>query len=129
MTREEERAVEQDCARLIALYANLNDAGAWKEVADLFTTDGRLARPTAPDDWIVGREAILGSFLSRPARTTRHLCTNIVITLVGDDEALGESAMTMFLANDTIKIGSFYDRFVRTQAGWRFAERRGTLTF
>lgn len=129
MTRDEERAIEHDCARLIALYANLNDAGAWKNVAELFTVRARLARPTAPDDWIEGRAAILAAFLARPARTTRHLCTNIVITVLGEDDARGESAMAVFLANDTVKVGSFHDHIVRTQAGWRFAERRGALAF
>ncbi len=26
-------------------------------------------------------------------------------------------------------VASFHDRFVRTSDGWRFAERRGSLTF
>ena len=33
MTDEERRAAEHDCARLIALYANLNDEARWDEVA------------------------------------------------------------------------------------------------
>lgn len=129
MTRDEERAVEHDCAQLIARYANLNDAGAWHEVAALFVPDGRLARPTAPDDVIVGRDAILAAFLARPARRTRHLCTNVAIRALSEDEAEGECAIALFLADDTVRVGSFHDRFRRTPEGWRFAERRGTLTF
>ena len=34
---------------LIALYANLNDAARWDEVAALYTEDGSMTRPTAPD--------------------------------------------------------------------------------
>ena len=38
--------------------------------------------------------------------------------------------MLLFTAADTPPlIGGFEDRFVRTEDGWRFAERRGTLTF
>ncbi len=129
MTREEERAIEHECARLVAHYVNLNDAGEWERASALFAGDGRLARPTAPDEWIEGREAILEGFLSRPARTTRHLCANVVITVVNADEARGESAMALFLANDLVKVGAYEDRFVRTPDGWRFAERRGRLTF
>lgn len=129
MNRDEERAIEHDCAQLVAHYANLNDAAAWEEVAALFVDDGRLARPTAPDDVIVGRDAILAAFLARPARRTRHLCTNVVIRALNADEAEGESAIALFLADDVVRVGSFHDRFRRTQAGWRFAERRGTLTF
>lgn len=125
----ERRAIEQDCARLVARYANLNDAGQWEALADLYAPDGRMARPTAPNDWIEGRAAILAAFLSRPARTTRHVCSNVVIDVTGPDHAVAESAMLLFTGDGPPKVGSFHDRFVRTAAGWRFAERRGTLTF
>ena len=49
MTADERRAIEQDCARLIALYANLNDEARWDEVAALYADDGVMVRPTAPD--------------------------------------------------------------------------------
>lgn len=129
MTRDEERAIEHDCAQLVAHYANLNDASAWSDLADLFVADGRLARPIAPDDVIAGRDAILAAFQSRPARRTRHLCTNVAITATSDDTAEGECAIALFLADDVVRVGTFKDRFIRTDGGWRFAERRGTLTF
>lgn len=129
MTADERRAIEQDCARLVALYANLNDAGRWDDVAALYASDGRMARPTAPDDWIVGRDAILTAFLSRPARTTRHVCSNVVIDVVNAREATGESAMLLFTGEGAPKVGSFHDRFVAVEGEWRFAERRGSLTF
>ena len=125
----ERRAIEQDCARLIARYANLNDAGDWEAVAALYAPDGRMSRPTAPDDWIEGRDAILAAFQSRPPRTTRHICSNVVIEVLGPDRAEGESAMLLFTGEGTPKVGSFYDRFVRIDDIWRFAERRGTLSF
>jgi hypothetical protein len=129
VTREDERAIEHECARLVAHYANLNDAVAWEELADLFTPDGRLARPTAPDDIISGRDAILAAFTARPPRRTRHVCTNVVIRVINEREASGECAIALFLADDKVKVGSFNDRFRLTEQGWRFAERRGTLTF
>ncbi len=129
MTADERRAIEQDCARLVALYANLNDAARWEDVAALYAEDGRMARPTAPDDWIVGRDAILTAFRSRPARTTRHVCSNVVIDVLDESHASGESAMLLFTGEGAPKVGSFHDRFVRVQGEWRFAERRGSLTF
>lgn len=129
MNDAEPRAIEQDCARLIALYANLNDAADWEAVAALYAPDGRMSRPTAPDDWIEGQAAILTAFQARPPRTTRHICSNVVIEVLGPDQAEGESAMLLFTGDGPPKIGSFHDRFVRTGGGWRFAERRGTLTF
>ncbi len=123
------RAIEHDCARLIARYANRNDAADWDAVAALYAPHGRMARPTAPDDWISGREAILAAFRSRPARKTRHVCSNVEITVVDADTALGESAMLLFTGEGAPKVGSFLDRFVCTEEGWRFSERRGLLTF
>lgn len=129
MTPEAIRAIEADCAKLVARYANLNDAARWAELANLYAEDGRMSRPTAPDDWITGRATILAAFLARPARTTRHICSNVVIDVIDTDHAIGESAMLLFTGDGAPKVGSFHDRFVRTDAGWRFAERRGSLTF
>lgn len=129
MTPDTRRAIEADCARLVALYANLNDAARWAELAALYAPDGRMARPTAPDDWIIGRDAILAAFTARPPRTTRHVCSNIVIDVADADHAVGESAMLLFTGESLPKVGSFHDRFVRIDGVWRFAERRGTLTF
>ncbi len=129
VTDAERRAIEQDCARLIALYANRNDAADWPAVAALYAPDGRMSRPTAPDDWIEGREAILAAFQSRPPRITRHICSNVVIEVLGPDRAEGESAMLLFTGEGPPKVGSFHDRFVRVDGDWRFAERRGTLSF
>ena len=129
MTEAERRAAEYDCARLIANYANLNDEARWDEVAALYAEDGVMIRPTAPDAPVHGREAILAAFKSRPARTTRHVCSNVVITVEGPDKATGISAMLLFTGAATPLVGSFHDKFVRTADGWRFAERRGSLTF
>ncbi|WP_041558362.1 nuclear transport factor 2 family protein [Novosphingobium sp. PP1Y] len=123
------RAIEHDCAKLVARYANRNDAADWVAVAALYAPDGRMARPTAPDDWIAGREAILAAFKARPPRVTRHICSNVEITVVDADTALGESAMLLFTGEGAPKVGSFHDRFVRLPDGWHFAERRGLLTF
>ena len=129
MTEDERRAIEADCARLIALYANLNDAARWAEAAALYAEDGVMARPTAPDAPLVGRAAILAAFESRPPRKTRHVCSNVVITVEGPDSAAGESAMILLQPDAAPLAGSFHDRFVRTAEGWRFAERRGSLAW
>lgn len=129
MTDDERRAAEADCARLVALYANLNDAARWDEVAALYAEDGVMVRPTAPDAPICGRAAILSAFQSRPPRKTRHLCSNVVVTVLSPDTAEAESAMVLFQPEGAPLVGSFHDRFVRTADGWRFAERRGSLSW
>jgi hypothetical protein len=126
----ERRAIEHECARLVALYANLNDEARWDEVAALYAEDGVMYRPTAPDQGVVGREAILAAFKARPPRTTRHVCSNVVIDVDGPATARGTSAMLLFTAADAPPlVGSFHDRFCLTAEGWRFAERRGSLIF
>ena len=129
MTDDMRRAIEQDCARLVNLYANLNDAGDWAGVASLYAEQGTMTRPTAPDSPIVGREAILAAFQARPARASRHIVANIVIDVESDSSASGESAMLLFTGAAAPLVGSFHDRFVRTAQGWRFAERRGSIVF
>jgi SnoaL-like domain len=99
-------------------------------VAALYTDDGRMSRPTAPDDFIEGREAILAAFKSRPARTTRHICANIRVTLTGDKSASAISQIMLFTgANQAPMVGSYHDKLTLTTTGWRFTERRGSLDF
>ena len=123
------RAIEWECTRLVNLYANLNDAARWDEVAGLYAADGLMTRPSAPDVEIVGRAAILAAFTARPPRTTRHVCANIVIDAESATAARGTSAMLLFTGGPVPLVGGFTDRFVLTAEGWRFAERRGTLDF
>lgn len=125
----ERRAIEADCARLIARYANFVDRGNWEGAAALYADDGILIRPTSPAEPIVGREAILTAFLARPGRVTRHFCANVVVDVDSPTEARGESAMLLYTGPGAPLVGSFQDRFVRTPDGWRFAERRGSIVF
>ncbi len=81
MTDLERLIAERACERLIVDYAALNDAGDWEAVAALYVPHGRMSRPSAPDDFIEGRDAILAAFKSRPPRVTRHICANIRVTI------------------------------------------------
>jgi SnoaL-like domain len=121
---------ERACERLILEYAALNDSGDWDGVAALYTEAGRMSRPTAPDDFIEGRDAILAAFKARPPRTTRHICANICVTLLNETEATASSQILLFTAaGQPPLVGSYADRFTATPKGWRFTERRGSLDF
>ena len=98
MTDEERRAIEWECARLINLYANLNDEARWEEAAALYAEDGLMTRPTAPDAPIVGREALLAAFLARPPRTSQHVVGNIVVEVESEDAASAKSVILLFTA-------------------------------
>ena len=126
---------------LITRYAVLNDTADWEAVAALYTEDGRMSRPTAPDEFISGRAAILQAFRSRPPRASRHIVANILVTLEGDARALATSQIVLYtgsaaddgglpaLSASSPLIGSWEDTLVMTTDGWRFFERRGTLDF
>ena len=121
---------EREIERMILDYAAWNDAGEWDRVAALYTPDGRMSRPTAPDAFVEGREAILAAFLARPPRASRHICANIRVTLEADDRGSATSQILLFTASGQPPlVGTYADRLVRTEDGWRFKERRGSLDF
>ena len=141
MTPEQRLAIEWECTRLINLYVNLNDEGRWEEVAALYAEDGLMTRPTAPHAPIVGRKALLDSFLARPPRASRHFCANIVVDVESPGSASAFSVILLFTGTvdpagglpvrdeGPPLVGTYRDRFVLTEEGWRFAERHGALTF
>lgn len=128
-------------ADLITRYAALSDAGDWDGLAQLYTEDGRMSRPLAPDDFISGRAAILAGFRSRPRRASRHLVANILVTLEDEQRARASSQILLFTGSAAGDggppvqstapplVGSYADVLVKTAGGWRFAERRGSLDF
>ena len=135
------RAIEWDCTKLINRYTLLNDAADWDAVAALYTEDGQMARPSAPDKPIVGREAILATFKSRPARAARHVVSNIMVDVLSETAATAMSVIVLYqgIASESgglpardpsgPLIGTYTDRLRKTAQGWQFEERRGGLDF
>lgn len=134
----EEFAIRQACADLVARYAYLNDERRYDDLADLFTDDAVLYRPSAPDQAVAGRPAILAAFRNRPASAaTFHVTSDVVIDVAGAALAHGRSRILMLggtRAPDGAALpvdvrppvpGVFHDVFTLTGQGWKFAERRG----
>src|SRR5262245_58600390 len=130
-------SIERACERLVLDFAYFSDHQDYESLASLFTPDGTMARPAG--DPLVGRAAILKSYQSRPAgRLTRHVCTNIRITVESADRARALTYAIVYSANPSepseahfgLKadprqlLGEFEDEFVRTEEGWRIAVRR-----
>lgn len=140
MTPDQRRGHEWEITRLIHRYVNLNDAGDWDGVAALYTADGSLRRPSGGEP-VAGRAAILAAFRARPPRAQRHVIANVVVEVMSAVEARAFSVILLYLgdaADDgglplmdpkSPLVGSFTDRLVLTDAGWRFAERLGRLDF
>jgi 3-phenylpropionate/cinnamic acid dioxygenase small subunit len=130
-----------EVAELITRYPALTDAGEWEALAALYTEDGRMNRPMAPDDFIAGRCEILKAFRARLPRSARHVVANVLVRLEDDARASATSQLLLFTAQaigtDSVPvqsaqpplIGSYHDKLLNTEQGWRFQERRGSLDF
>jgi SnoaL-like domain len=117
-------------AELITRYAALNDAGDWDGVAALYTEAGRMSRPSAPEEFIEGRAAILAAFRARPARSSRHIVANVLVTLDGETDARASSQILLYTQSATPPlVGTYHDRLINTAHGWRFLERRASMDF
>ena len=119
--------IERACERLVLDFAYYSDHQEYESLSKLFATEGIMKRPNG--DPIVGREAILQAYRSRPAgRMTRHVCTNIRIMVESVDRARGLTYAVVYSATGDEKaeerIGEFEDHFVRTDEGWQFASRQ-----
>lgn len=141
MTPIDTMLAEHACEKLIKTYAALLDACRWDDVAQLYIDDGRMSRPTAPDDYVEGREAILASFTARPPRISRHVCINIRVDVTSANAATAVSQILLFVAEPGEEgglpaqsplppmVGTYHDKLTLTPQGWRFVERRGSLDF
>lgn len=135
-------AIERACERLIYEFAEAIDLRNDAHLDDLFAEDASYARPTDPHTVIAGRDTIRKAFESRPGgRVTRHICSNVRITVDSPDRAHGVSRVVLiagstepaahaqfgFKADARQLIGEYDDEFVKTPEGWRFAARRGRV--
>ena len=127
--------IDRECERLVIESARLNDDGQWAALADLYTPDGMVRRPSGQQ--LVGREAIIASYSSRPAeRTTRHVCSGWRCRVESDSVAYGTTTVTVYTSEtssepmpiERIAVGEFEDRFVRTLDGWRIVSRTTSIT-
>ncbi len=141
MNEVEKLLAAEACRNLVHRYAYLNDERDFTAIAAMFTTDGVLYRPSAPDKPIYGREAILAALQTRPATTaTFHLCTDVLVEVLSAERATARSRILMLSGERapgaavpdaaTVKAplpGTFEDELLLTAEGWKFASRKGGL--
>lgn len=119
------------CEALCKAYGPLADAGEADALANLYVPDGVFDRL---GQLIVGREAIRQVIAGRPPGVwTRHVCSNVridvapdVITATGRVELDMERGQQGVDKVDRIR-AEYFDRFVLTDEGWRFAVRKVVL--
>lgn len=112
-----------------SIYNNAGDRGRIDEVLSVFAGDGVLEVPGSTH---AGHDAIR-AFLSGVAdarsggidlRGSRHHLTTCRIELDDAATARGWTYFFVMRAGTVIQEGSYIDRFVRTDDGWRIAHRR-----
>ncbi len=137
------QAIEFACTKLVNQFAVYNDLGRFDEVADLFTDDGRYARPTDPANFVEGKANLLAAFRARPQdKLVRHLVSNVLIVVTSATSAKGFSYVTQYSgttsqlapthgwqANASQLVGEYSDDFVLTLDGWKIRQRSGKLIF
>jgi hypothetical protein len=132
---------ERECEKLQVAYALAADRGDADGFTALFAPDASILIPEyAP---FVGHAAIHASLvaLASSGVTMRHVITNQHVTATGPDRAEGGCYLLVFNNPDPPDasgvcdvrppgtVGEYADQFVRTDAGWRFRERRLTRVF
>jgi SnoaL-like domain len=138
MTPEDTSHIQRACERLVVEAAYRIDHQDYAGFAALFVPEvGTLSRPGGAP--LVGPEAIRRAYEARPAsRITRHLCTNIRITVESAQRARGLSYVLLFSGNTAApppdhfgwtadspqRFGEFEDDFEHTVDGWRIRSRQ-----
>ena len=132
---------ERECEKLISEYCRLVDFGNAAGIAQLFVSDGIW---TGPGVEMIGQSEIEAGFTARQAitrRQSRHLCTNVVVNVEGDEakgfcyllnfrhDSQSGTAESPAPAGLPKYVGEYHDRFVRTERGWRFASRCCDIAF
>jgi hypothetical protein len=136
MDADKIRAITIDCAQLVYRAMHHTDAARWEELTALYAENGRLARPTEPDNPIVGRANILASLRARPPLTTRHLISNVVVDVQSETAARITSTIVRFSGPvkttlptkvEKILIGTFVDEVALIDRDWKFISRGGSM--
>lgn len=137
MNTTERMTIEWACERLCREYNIYSDQSEFDKLAILFTEDALFIRPTMPDVEFKTRAEILAAFRKRPPITVQHQINNVLIGVHSATEATGICVLAFLMAQGVdeplpriggpIHFGEFRDRFVLTQDGWKFAERRGRM--
>ena len=117
---------------LLARYAELIDAGDFEGVGRLL--GDAVLRDEDGTEIATGAEAIASLYRATTRRhddgtpRTSHVITNVIVEAHGPEELEVRSRFTVLQCTDTLPLqpvvaGRYVDRLVRTDDGWRFADR------
>ena len=139
MEREEERAIEWECQRILTQFCLFNDRKQSDELANLFSPDGIWIRL---GEALTGRAEIRLAMEARPAEALHsHVLSNVIVTVIDADHAEVISYKTIYYLVDgeTLDlpvpldgpkwVSAYSDQFVHTDDGWRIARMEGVTLF
>lgn len=130
--------IQLECQQLLNRISLLTDHQDWQALALCYTQDAVLTRPSEPEKPIRGREEILASLQARSPRSTAHLNSGAVFTLIGCDEVHSVSRVWLLsgpppidakpvVADGKLLIGTFTDILARQDGHWLIAQRQGSI--
>ena len=137
MQREKRVMIEWECQQLLNKVVTYTDSHCWQTLADCYTEEAVLFRPSDPDKGIVGKKDIYASFIARPPRATCHMLANCVFEVVSETSVKATSRVWLIAgdvaeklpveADKRILIGSFADELVYQNGCWLIAQRKGGI--
>ena len=141
MTRDEERAIEWDCQKVLRLYFRYVDQRDYEAVGELFTEN---AHWRAQGVTLKGRDEIVKAlYPALNEGTIRHVYTNTIVNALDEDNAKVRSYNSIYYSAE----GRIEDRegplpfdgphrlvdgqvsMVRTPDGWRIASLESQTIF
>lgn len=143
VSETENRNAQQACEALCNEYAEIVDAQDYERLREVFTEDATLVRRGTAQEAVRGLDNIIASFTSRPRnRLTYHIMSNIRVRVETPEAAAGTCRVLLFTSDASEPqtpegrkvapkqlMGTYHDRYIRMKDGWRFAERRGGISF
>ena len=141
MEREQERAIEWECQKVLRQYYQHVDRREFEEAVALFTPDVDWVGLGVP---LRGRKEILDALSPALGKSTaRHVLTNTVVTVIDEDHAEARSYNTLSTSHETMFdvgdrpipyegpniLADMSEQLVRTDEGWRIAQRRAVAIF
>ncbi len=141
MNRNQERAIEWECQRVLLQYLRHVDQRDFEAAANLFTPD---AVWSAQGVTLNGRNEILEALYPALSEgTIRHVFTNTVVNAIDEDNAECRSYHSIYYTADSRiedhegplpfegphRIADQVDQMVRTNDGWRIASLQSNSVF
>jgi len=125
MDEIQQQVAQNEIRTLVAQYAQYTDDTRLEEWTGLFVEDARMEAGGQP---LEGRSALTEWITAvTSSMRLRHIMGAVTVTLDSATEAHGAADMVLLAAveGSWIIAGAprYVDRYVKTDAGWRFAER------